>query len=187
MVPSTYQQIWKTQQWLQNWKRSVFIPIPKKGSAKKYSNYHTMHSFGMLVRLCSQSHKLSFSSTWTENFQWYMLGLEKAEEPEIKLPTSPGSQRKKRNSRKTSISASLTMLKPLNVGSQKIAENLKRWEYQTTLSVSWETCKYVKKHQLEEDMEQLTGSKFGKEHDKATYCHRVCLIYMQSPLCKMLG
>ena len=34
------QQIWKTQQWPQNWKRSVFIPIPKKGNAKEYSNYH---------------------------------------------------------------------------------------------------------------------------------------------------
>ena len=38
---STCQQIWKTQQWLQNWKRSVFIPIPKKGNAKLCSNYHT--------------------------------------------------------------------------------------------------------------------------------------------------
>ena len=39
---------------------------------------------------------------------------------------------------------------------------------------------HVKKQQLEEDMEQLTGSKFGKEYDKAAYCHRICLIYMQS-------
>ena len=41
MLPSIYQQIWKTQQWPQNWKRWVFIPIPKKGNAKEYSNYHT--------------------------------------------------------------------------------------------------------------------------------------------------
>ena len=51
---------------------------------------------------------------------------------------------------------------------------------QTTLPVSWETCMHVKKQQLEEDMEQLTGSKFGKEYDKAAYCHHICLIYMQS-------
>ena len=39
---SISQQIWKTQQWPQDWKRSVFIPIPKKGNAKEYSNYHTI-------------------------------------------------------------------------------------------------------------------------------------------------
>ena len=44
-------------------------------------------SFHMLVRLCSKSFKLGFSSMSTENFQMYKLGLEKAEEPEIKLPT----------------------------------------------------------------------------------------------------
>ena len=42
VLHSIYQQIWKTQQWLQNWKRSVFIPIPKKGNAKEYSNYRTI-------------------------------------------------------------------------------------------------------------------------------------------------
>ena len=40
VLHSICQQIWKTQQWLQNWKRSVFIPIPKKGNAKEFSNYH---------------------------------------------------------------------------------------------------------------------------------------------------
>ena len=42
VLHSICQQIWKTQQWLQNWKRSVFIPIPKKGNAKECSNYHTI-------------------------------------------------------------------------------------------------------------------------------------------------
>ena len=50
-------------------------------------------------------------------------------------------------------------------------ENLKRWEYQTTLPVSWETCMQVKKQQLELDMEQLPGSKVVKEYDKVVYCH----------------
>ena len=47
----------------------------------------------------------------------------------------------------------------------------KRWEYQTTLPVSWEACMLVKKQQLELDMEKLTGSKLGKEFNKAEYCH----------------
>ena len=92
----------------------------------------------------------------TENFQTYKLGLEQAEEPEIKLPTFPGSQRKQGNSRKTSTSASLTTLKAMS-GSQQTAKLLKRWEYQTTLPASWEICMQVKKQQLELDMEQRTG------------------------------
>jgi len=56
----------------------------------------------------------------TENFQMYKLDLEKAEEPEIKLPPSTGSQKKQENSRKTSTSASLTMLKPLTVWITKL-------------------------------------------------------------------
>ena len=55
----------------------------------------------------------------------------------------------------------------------------KRWEYQTTLSASWETCTQVKKKQLELDMEQWTASKLGKEYIKAVYCHLAYLTYMQ--------
>ena len=89
--------------------------------------------------------------------------LEKAEEPEIKLPTSVGSQKKQENSRKTSTSASLTRLKPLTVWiTTHFGKYLKRWEYQTTWPASWEMCMQVKKQQFELDMEQQTGSKFGK-------------------------
>ena len=90
----------------------------------------------------------------------FKLDFEKAEEPEIKLPISIGSSKKQENSRKTCTSASLTMLKPL-CGSQKTGK-LKKWEYQTTLLASWETCMQVNKQQLELDMEQRTGYKLGK-------------------------
>ena len=50
VLHSTGQQIWKTQQWPQNWKRSIFIPIPKNGNAKECSNYHTIASFHMLAK-----------------------------------------------------------------------------------------------------------------------------------------
>ena len=59
--------------------------------------------------------KPGFSNTWTMNFQMFKLVLEKAEEPEIKLPTSAGSWKKQESSRKASISALLTMPKPLTV------------------------------------------------------------------------
>ena len=94
----------------------------------------------------------------------FKLVLEKAEEPEIKLPTSAGSvkkqEKKQESSRKTSISALLAMPKPLTVWiTRNCGKFFKRWEYQTTWAESWEICVQVKKQQLEMDMEQQTGSK----------------------------
>ena len=63
----------------------------------------------------------------------------------------------------------------------------KRWEYQTTLPVSWEICMQVKKQQLELDMEQQTGFKLRKEYVKAVYRHPAYLTYMQSTSCEMPG
>ena len=64
---------------------------------------------------------------------------------------------------------------------------LEKWEYQTILPVSWETCLQVKKQQLELDMEKLTGSKFREEYNKAVYCHPAYLTYMQTTSCEMPG
>ena len=90
----------------------------------------------------------------------FKLDLGKAEEPEIKLPISTGSEKKQENSRKASTSASLTMVKHLTVWITTNCRNFfKRWEYQTTWPASWEICMQVKKQQLEPDMEQWTGSK----------------------------
>ena len=63
----------------------------------------------------------------------------------------------------------------------------KRWEYQSTLPASWETCMQVKKQQLELDMKQCTSSKLEKEYIKAVYWHPACLICMQSTSCETLG
>ena len=94
------------------------------------------------------------------NFQMFKLVLEKAEEPGIKLPTSGGSSKKQGISRKTSISALLTIPKPLTVWiTINCGKFFKNWEYQMTLPVSWEICMHVRKQLLELDMEQQTGSK----------------------------
>ena len=122
--------------------------------------------------------KPDFSNMWTVNFQMFKLVLEKAEEPETKLPTSAGSSKKQESSRKTSVSALLTMPKPLTVWiTIKCGKFWKRWEYQTTWPASWETCMQVKKQQLELDMEQQIGSKLGKEYIKTVYCHPAYLTY----------
>ena len=79
----------------------------------------------------------------------FKLVVEKAEEPEIKLPTSTGSSKKQESSRKTSNSALLTTPKPSTVWiTVNCGKFWKRWEYQTTWPASWESCMQVRKQQL---------------------------------------
>ena len=108
------QQIWKTQQWPQDWKRSVFIPIPKKGNAKECSNYHTIAliSHASKVMWCSKFSKPGLNSMWTMNFQMFKLDLEKAKVTEIKLPTSLWLSKKQESSRKTFQFSSVSQLCP---------------------------------------------------------------------------
>ena len=135
VLHSICQQIWKTQRWPQNWKRSVFIPIPKKGNAKECSKYHTIplisHASKVILKIIHA--RFQHGEPWTMNFQMFKLILEKAEEPEIKLPTSIGLWKKQESSRKTSMSAFLTMPKPLTVWiTINCGKFWERWEYQTT-------------------------------------------------------
>ena len=135
VLHSICQQIWKTQQSQQFWTRSVFFRVPKKGNTKEYSNYHT-------IALISQASKVMLKILQARLQQYVnrelpdvQAGFRKGRgiKPEIKLPTSVGSQKKQENSRKTSTSVSLTMLKPLTVWiTTYCGIFFKRWEYQTT-------------------------------------------------------
>ena len=92
------------------------------------------------------------------DFQMFKLVVEKAEEPEIKLPTSTGSSKKQESSRKTSIFTLLAMPKPLTVWiTINYGKFWKEWEYQSIWLASWEISMQVRKQQLELDMEQQTG------------------------------
>jgi len=160
VLHSICQQIWKIQQWPQDWKWSVFIPIPKKGNAKECSNYGTIALISHASKVKLKFSKPGFSNMRTVNFQIFKLDLENSEEPEMKLPSFAGSWKKQESSRNTSISALLTMSKPLTVWiTINCGKFLKRWEYQTTWPDSWEICMQIRKQQLELDMEQQTGSK----------------------------
>ena len=118
----------------------------------------------------------------------YKLDSEKAQKPEIKLPTYTGSLKRQENSRETSTSASLSTLEPLTTWiTTNCGKFFNRWEYQATLPTSSKTCMQVKKQQLDLDMEQWTGSNLGKEQLKAVYCHPAYLTYIQSTSCEMLG
>ena len=118
VLHSISQQIWKTQQWPQDWKRSVFIRIPKKDNAKECSNYHTnafiSHASKVMLKIL-QARLQQYVNCELPDVQ---AGCRKAEEPEIKLPTFAGSSKKQESSRKISTSALLTMPKPLTSGPQ---------------------------------------------------------------------
>ena len=74
------------------------------------------------------------------------------------------------------------------MGHNKLLKHfLKRWDYQATLLVSWETCVQVKKRQFELDMEQWISSKLGKEYAKFAFCHPAYLTSMQSISFEILG
>ena len=138
--------------------KSEFSSYSKKGNTKESSNYRT-------IALISHASKVMLKVLQARlqqymNFQMFKLDLEKAEEPKIKLPTSTGSLKNQESSRKTSISALLTMPKPLTVWiTINCGKFWKRWEYQTTWPASWEAYMQVRKQQLELDLEQQTGSK----------------------------
>ena len=125
---------------LVNWEMAVvffFFFLLQNGGYCYIFWSRQLYSFCVLVRLCSKSFTFGFNNTCTENFQMYKLDLENAEEPAIKLPTFVVSQRQQVNSRKTSTSVSLTMLKPLTMWvTTNCWKFLKRWECQTTLLVS---------------------------------------------------
>ena len=148
MLHSICQQIWKTQLWPQDWKRSVFIRIPKKVTGKECSSYRT-------IALISNASKVMLKILQARLQQYVNCEL-----PDVQTGFRKAwSSKKQESSRKTSISALLTMPKPLTVCITINCGNfLKRWENQTTWPASWEICMQVRKQQLELDMEQ-TGSK----------------------------
>ena len=100
VLHSVWQQIWKTQQWPQDWKRSVFIPIPKKGNAKECSDYRTIalisHTSKVMLKIL-QARLQQYVNFELPDIQ---AGFRKAED---KLPTSAGSSKKQESSVKTSV------------------------------------------------------------------------------------
>ena len=88
---SICQQIWKTQQWPQDCKQSVFIPIPEKGKAKECSNYHTIPLISHARKVMLKILQARLQQHVNRELPDFKLDLEKADEPEIKLPTSAGS------------------------------------------------------------------------------------------------
>ena len=107
--------MWKTQQWPQDWKRSVFIPIPKKGNAKECSNYRTIALISHACKIMLKIIQVRLQQYMNRELADVQAGFRKGRGTRDQIATSAGSWKKQESSRKTSTSALLTMPKPLTV------------------------------------------------------------------------
>ena len=184
---SICQQIWKTQQWPQDWKRSVFIPIPKKGNAKECSNYCT-------IALISQASKVMFK----------ILQVRLVQYMNHELPDVQAGFRKGRGTR-DQIANICWIIEKAREFQKNIfcfidyakafdcVDHKKLWKILREMGIPDHLIHQLRnpyagqEATVRTDMEQWTGSKLGKEFIKAVYCHPVHLTYMQSASCKMPG
>ena len=160
--------------------RSVFIPVLQKGNAKQCSNYRT-------AALISQPSK-EMLKILQARLQQYVncelpdvqAGFRKGRGTRDQIANIDWIIEKAREFQEKNINfCFIDYAKPLSVWITKnCGKFLERWEYQTTLPASWEICMWVKKQQLDLDIEQQTGSNLGKEYVKAVYCHPAYLTCM---------
>ena len=130
MLHSISQQIWKTQQWSQDWKRSVFIPIPKKGNARQCSNCCTIALISHASKVKLKILQARLQQYVNQELPDVQAGFRKGRGTRDQHPLD--HKKKKKSSRKTSTSALLTTPKPLTVWiTTNCGKFLKRWEYQT--------------------------------------------------------
>ena len=160
MLQSIRQKIWKTQQRSQDWKKSVFIQMPKKGNAKECSNYHTIalisHASKAMIKIL-QARLQQYMNCELPDVQ---AGFKKSRGTRDQIANIRWSSKRQESSRKISISALLIMPKPLTAWiTINCGKFWKRWAYQTTWPASWEICMQARKQQLELDREPQTGSK----------------------------
>ena len=113
VLHSIFQEIWKTQQWPQDWKRSVFIPIPKKGNAKVCSNYHIAALISHASKVMLEILQARLQQSMNQELPDIQAGFRKGRGTRDQIANIHWIIKKQKNSRKTSTSASLTMLKPL--------------------------------------------------------------------------
>ena len=136
MLHSIRQQTWKTAQWPQEWKRSVFIPIPKKGNAKECSNYCTGACLSQVRKVILTILQARLQQHMNGELPDVQAGFRKGRGTRYQIANIHWIiGKRKRIPEKTSTSASLTTQKPLTVWiTSHFGKLLERWEYHTTLA-----------------------------------------------------
>ena len=137
VLHSIGQQIWKPQQWPQDWKRSVFIPIPKKGNAKECSNYHTIAFISHASKVMLKILQARLQQYMNHELPDVQAGFRKGRRTRDQIANICWIIKKAKEFQKTIYFCLLTMPKPLTVWiTTNCRKFLKRCEYQTTLPAS---------------------------------------------------
>ena len=149
-----------------HWTRSVFIPIPKKGNAKECSNYCTV----ILISHVSKVMLKVLQARLQQYVNWELpdvqTGFRESRGTRDQIANNHWIIDKAREFQKNIYICLIDYAKAFVWIITNCEKLLKRWEYQTILPVSWETCLWVKKQQLEHYMELLTGSKLENRYSK---------------------
>ena len=183
MMQSVCLQIWKTQQWSQDWKRSVFLPIPKKGNAKDCSNYRTIALISHARKVMLKILQARLQQRVNCELSVVQTGFRKGRGTRDQIANIRWIIKKVREFQKNIY---FWTPKPLTVWITTYWKILKEMGIPHHLTCLLKICMQVKKQQLELDMEQQTGSKSGKEYMKAVYCHPAYLTYIHSASCRIL-
>ena len=182
VLHSIYQQIWKTQQWPQDWKRSVFIPIPKKASAKDCSSYcpvvFILHHSKVMLKIL-QTRLQQYVNQELPDVQ---AGFRKGRGTRDQIDNNWWIIQKAKKFQKNFCFMNYT--KAFDCVDHTKRKILKEMEISNNFTCLLRNLVFGSKSKLEPYMEQWTGSKLGKEYNKAVY-HPAYLIYMQSTSCKM--
>ena len=171
--------------WPQDWKRSVFISIPKKGNAKECSNYCTIALISHASKVMLKILQARLQQYVNHELPDVQAGFRKGRGTRDEIANIGWIIEKAREFQKHLFLLYWLCQSLWLCASQQTGKLLERWEYQTTLPSSWEICRQVKKQQLKPEMERWTGSKLEKEYVKAVYCLPAYLACMQSISCKI--
>ena len=159
VLHSICQQTWKTQQWPQDWKRSVFIPIPKKGNAKECSNSRTIALISHASKVMLKILQARLQQYVNHELPDIQAGFRKGRGTRDQIANIRWIIEKARQFQKNIYFCFIDYDKAFDcVDHNKLWKILKQMEIPDHLT-SWKTCMQVRKHQLELDMEQQTGSK----------------------------
>ena len=143
------------QQWPQDWKRSVFIPIPKKGNTKEWSNYHTIELISHTSKVMLKILQARLQQYMNRELPDVQAGFRKGRGARDQTANIRWIIKKAREFQKNIYFCFMDNAKPLTVWiTINCGKFWKRWAYQMTWPAPWETCMQVRKQQLELDMEQ---------------------------------
>ena len=187
MLHSICQQIWKTQQWSQDWKRSVFIPIPKKGNAKEYSYYCTIALISHTSKVMLKILQARLQQYMNHELPEVQAGFRKGRGTRDQIANICWIIEKARMFQKNIYFCFIAYAKDFDC-----VDHIKMWKILKEMGIPDHlTCLlrnlYAGQQTVRIGHGTTTDSKLGKEYVKAVYCHPAYLTSMQSTSCEMLG